>query len=659
MPRTSRTLGDLETMLLLRRVPLFEGLDPEDLQRVATSAEEHLYPTDDVLVREGDLSDSLVVIVEGSVRVVHVDPDGTERLVRRYESGDHIGELAALREAPRAATVIAEGDGVRGPRHRGRCPQGDPARAPDAAMAMLATLAERITPSSGRTMHDGAPAATRPADRHGDVPADRRRRLDGPGPPAGRRVGRGQRRPPRPHPRCRGATTAASRSAPRATRCSRPFPRRRPGRRAAIDAQRALAGRDWPDDVSVRVRMGLHSGEAHLAGDDYGGFDVNRAARVAAVGHGGQIVLSGPTRALVESSLPGRRQPAEPWPSPAQGRPTAGAAVPARGPRAPHRFPAAARGGFVRRQPAGPPDQLHRAGPGPRGTRRPSRHGPPDHPHWARRHRQDEPGGRARTPASGRHARWSLVRRARCDRRREPGGSGRRPDARASSMGPSARRPTRCPASSPTGRMLLVLDNFEHVLDASGIVSMLLRSSPGSRFIVASRSPLHLGGEQEYPVHPLVTADEPGPGRRHVGGPPVHRTGAGRADRLGSGRGRLGHRGDLRAPGRATPRHRVRGRPDVAPASRPPSAIDLAARLPLPGSGPRDAPARQRTLAGAIAWSHELLGPEERHLLHDLAAFQDRFRPRTGRNGSCARTTPTAGRGQTSWSGSSRWRTRA
>ena len=45
--------------------------------------------------------------------------------------------------------------------------------------------------------------------------------------------------------------------------------------------------------------MGLHSGEAHLAGDDYGGFDVNRAARIAAIGHGGQIVLSDSTRALV------------------------------------------------------------------------------------------------------------------------------------------------------------------------------------------------------------------------------------------------------------------------------------------------------------------------------------------------------------------------
>ena len=56
--------------------------------------------------------------------------------------------------------------------------------------------------------------------------------------------------------------------------------------------------------VDVRVRMGLHTGEAHLAGDDYGGFDVNRAARIAAVGHGGQIVLSETTAVLVADALP-------------------------------------------------------------------------------------------------------------------------------------------------------------------------------------------------------------------------------------------------------------------------------------------------------------------------------------------------------------------
>ena len=144
MPQTSRTLGDLETMLLLRRVPLFEGLEPEDLQRIALAATEHFYPPDAAIVREGDLGDELVVIVEGSVRVVHVEPDGSERLIHRYEAGDHIGELAVLREAPRAATVIAEGDGVRGLVIGGAGLRSILLERPDAAMAMLATLAERL-----------------------------------------------------------------------------------------------------------------------------------------------------------------------------------------------------------------------------------------------------------------------------------------------------------------------------------------------------------------------------------------------------------------------------------------------------------------------------------------------------------------------------------
>jgi HEAT repeat protein len=145
VPDTSRTLADLDRMLVLRRVPLFERLDPEDLQRIALHAVEHLYPPGEPLVREGDVGDELIVLVDGSVRVVKAEPDGSERLIRRYEPGDHIGELAILREAPRAATVIAEGDGV-----RGLVIGGDGLRAilrerPDAAMAMLATLAERIS----------------------------------------------------------------------------------------------------------------------------------------------------------------------------------------------------------------------------------------------------------------------------------------------------------------------------------------------------------------------------------------------------------------------------------------------------------------------------------------------------------------------------------
>ena len=145
MPETSRTLGDLETMLCLRRVPLFEGLDPEDLQRIASTTVEHVYPAGEALFREGEVGDTLIVIVEGSVRVVRAEPDGTERLIRTYSAGDHVGELAVLREAPRAATVLAEDDGVRGLVIGGDGLKAILRERPDAAMAMLATLSERIS----------------------------------------------------------------------------------------------------------------------------------------------------------------------------------------------------------------------------------------------------------------------------------------------------------------------------------------------------------------------------------------------------------------------------------------------------------------------------------------------------------------------------------
>jgi hypothetical protein len=145
MPDTSNTIADLETLLFLRRVPLFEGLEPEDLQRVASVAVEHLYPDGEALVREGEFGDDLVILVEGSVRVVRAEPDGSERLIRRYAPGDHIGELAVLRDAPRAATVIAEGGPVRGLVIGGDGLKAILRERPDAAMAMLATLAERIS----------------------------------------------------------------------------------------------------------------------------------------------------------------------------------------------------------------------------------------------------------------------------------------------------------------------------------------------------------------------------------------------------------------------------------------------------------------------------------------------------------------------------------
>jgi predicted ATPase/class 3 adenylate cyclase len=73
---------------------------------------------------------------------------------------------------------------------------------------------------------------------------------------------------------------------------------------AAVRAQRALAGHAWPDGVGLRVRMGMHTGEPLLVGNDYAGLDVHRTARICAAGHGGQVLISQATRDLVEHRLP-------------------------------------------------------------------------------------------------------------------------------------------------------------------------------------------------------------------------------------------------------------------------------------------------------------------------------------------------------------------
>ena len=77
------------------------------------------------------------------------------------------------------------------------------------------------------------------------------------------------------------------------------FQRAKDGAAAAIAAQQLLAGHAWPEGVTLRVRMGLHTGEPGVEGGGYLGVDVHRAARICAAGHGGQILLSQTTRELV------------------------------------------------------------------------------------------------------------------------------------------------------------------------------------------------------------------------------------------------------------------------------------------------------------------------------------------------------------------------
>jgi class 3 adenylate cyclase len=73
---------------------------------------------------------------------------------------------------------------------------------------------------------------------------------------------------------------------------------------AVMEIQRALAAHAWPAGEHVRVRMGVHTGEAAKTATGLVGLDVHRAARVTAAGYGGQALLSETAAALVRDSLP-------------------------------------------------------------------------------------------------------------------------------------------------------------------------------------------------------------------------------------------------------------------------------------------------------------------------------------------------------------------
>ena len=312
---------------------------------------------------------------------------------------------------------------------------------------------------------------------------------------------------------------------------------------AAVAAQRSLQAHAWPEDATIRVRMGVHSGEAHRAGDDYGGIEVSRAARVAAVGHGGQIVLSGPTYELDRRRPAGRHDRPRPRPVRPQGRAPTRAAVPARRSGAAGRVSAGPRRPDDGRQPRAAADDLRRA-------RRPGR---------------GAPGAAGRRPARDHHrARAGSARRA-SPRRRPARVEAEYADgawfvplatiedpadvkalvARTIGLfdGTSRSAVETLPAFLAERSMLLVLDNFEHVLDAARRPSpSSSASSPRSRFVVTSRAPLRVTGEHEMPMAPL------GVRRRGLGrATALRRAGAGRPPELGPGPGRGGRRRDLRA----------------------------------------------------------------------------------------------------------------
>jgi len=174
--------------------------------------------------------------------------------------------------------------------------------------------------------------------------------------------------------------------------------------------------------------------------------------------------------------------------------------------------------------------------------------------------------------------------------------------------------------------LLLLLDNFEHVTQASPVVAELLRACPTLEVLVTSRAVLHLSGEHEYPVSPLGLPDPesfPGPeeiARYEAVDLFAERARAARPDfRLDGSNAMTVAEICLRLDGLPLAIELAAARVKLLP----PTGLlaRLEKRLPLLAGGPRDLPARQRTLRDTIQWSYGLLDGDDQRLFRRLSAF--------------------------------------
>jgi predicted ATPase/class 3 adenylate cyclase len=392
--------------------------------------------------------------------------------------------------------------------------------------------------------------------------------------------------------------------------------------RAAAAAQRALASMSWPEGVTVRVRMGIHTGPARRLGDGYVGLTLHETARIAAAGHGGQALVSAATAELVASRLPpglelvdlgehrlkDLAQPLrihqlagdglEPTFPPLHSRAVAGAHLPARLTSFVGRAEVEA---VVRRLESGRLVTL--TGPGGTGKTRLA--------------------VEVATAVADRFAdgTWFVPLETITEPELVPSevvaamGIGSGPDA------PLERLLARLEDQTT----LLVLDNLEQVTDAGPILTSILARCPGVSMLCTSRIALSVYGEQEFPVPTLTlpaagTADLATVATSEAVRLFVDRAMAARPDfALGEGN----------AAAVAEIVHKLDGLP---------LAIELAAarlkilgvealrdrlddRLGLLTGGARDLPARQRTLRGAIEWSHDLLDVPDQRLFARLSVM--------------------------------------
>jgi len=106
---TLRTLSTLDRILLLREIPMFSKLSPEDLEKIAEIAQEQLYSMHSLICREGDPGSTLFIIVSGQVDVIKLLGKKQNILATRRD-GEFVGEMAILESAPRSATLKARSD---------------------------------------------------------------------------------------------------------------------------------------------------------------------------------------------------------------------------------------------------------------------------------------------------------------------------------------------------------------------------------------------------------------------------------------------------------------------------------------------------------------------------------------------------------------------
>jgi predicted ATPase/class 3 adenylate cyclase len=396
--------------------------------------------------------------------------------------------------------------------------------------------------------------------------------------------------------------------------------------RAAVAAQRGLAAHDWSPGPPVRVRMGVHTGEGTLGGDDYVGLDVHRAARIADAAHGGQVIVSEATRGLVRHALP------------------AGVSLRDLGV---HRLRGLADTEHLHELVV---EGLASDFPPPRTLDARPNNLPLQLTSFVGREKEiaeverllgqtrlltlTGPGGSGKSRLALRVAAELLTRfqDGSCFVDLSPvTDPALVPAAVANALGvpEAAGRPIIEGVKEHLRHreLLQVVDNFEQVAEAGPVIEELLTAAPRLRTMVTSRVVLSLPGEQEYPVPPLHVPD---PARLPSD---LSAISAVEAVRLFAERAMA-----------ANPRFTLteRNAPVVAEITSRldglPLAIELAAtrtkvltpeqilsrlerRLLILTSGSRSLPERQRTLRAAIAWSYDLLDPVERRLFARLSVF--------------------------------------